>query len=216
VRDPTPSRPLTVQAGPKLLTFDLARTAIVVVDMQNDFCHPDGWLAYIGVDVAPARAPIEPLRRLLPALRQADVPVIWRNWGNRPDRLNLSPALLHVYNPTGDGVSAARLWGACTGTWQAGRRKSSMNCCPEPKDIHVAKYRMSGFRDPALTASYAIWASLRFCLRASTWINACSAPFKRPISMATTASSSRTVRRPPHLHSARKRLSTTFGSASAS
>jgi Isochorismatase family len=74
VRDPTPSRPLTVQAGPKLLTSDLARTAIVVVDMQNDFCHPDGWLAYIGIDVAPARAPIEPLRRLLPALRQADVP----------------------------------------------------------------------------------------------------------------------------------------------
>ena len=30
--------------------------------------------------------------------------MLWVNWGNRPDRLNLSPSLLHVYNPTGDGV----------------------------------------------------------------------------------------------------------------
>ena len=38
---------------------------MIVVDMQNDFCHRDGWLASIGVDVAPARAPIAPLARLL-------------------------------------------------------------------------------------------------------------------------------------------------------
>src|SRR5712671_6931046 len=104
VRGPTLPRPLTVEAGPKLVTFDLARTAIVVIDMQNDFCHPDGWLAHIGVDVGPVRAPITPLQRLLPALRSRDVPVIWLNWGNRPDRLNLSPALLHVYKPSGTGI----------------------------------------------------------------------------------------------------------------
>jgi nicotinamidase-related amidase len=97
-------RPITVQADAKLLTIDLARTAIVVIDMQNDFCHPDGWLAHIGVDVGPVRAPITPLQRLLPALRSRDVPVIWLNWGNRPDRLNLSPALLHVYKPSGTGI----------------------------------------------------------------------------------------------------------------
>ena len=47
-----------------------------------------------------ARAPIEPLRRLLPEVRPL-MPIVWLNWGNRPDRLNLSPALHHVYNPTG-------------------------------------------------------------------------------------------------------------------
>ena len=104
VRPPVAARLITVQADDKQLTLDLARTAIVVIDMQNDFCHPGGWLAHIGVDVAPARAPIAPLRRLLPVLRSHDVPVVWLNWGNRPDRLNLSPALLHVYNPTGAGV----------------------------------------------------------------------------------------------------------------
>src|ERR1700748_1953819 len=104
VRDVMEQRPVTVAAGPKTLTLDLARTAIVVVDMQNDFCHPQGWLAHIGVDVAPARQPIVPLQRLLPVLRGEGVPVIWLNWGNRPDRLNLSPALLHVYKPSGAGV----------------------------------------------------------------------------------------------------------------
>src|SRR5271167_2851344 len=80
-REPAPSSPVTVMARPQTLTLDLARTAIVVVDMQNDFCHPDGWLASIGVDVAPARTPIAPLAALLPALRAVGVPVIWVNWG---------------------------------------------------------------------------------------------------------------------------------------
>jgi len=46
-----------------------------------------------------SRAHLRRCKRLLPALRSRDVPVIWLNWGNRPDRLNLSPALLHVYKP---------------------------------------------------------------------------------------------------------------------
>src|SRR5579875_1156232 len=90
-RTPREPRRLAIAATPQRLTLDLARTAMLVIDMQNDFCHPEGWLGQIGVDVAPARAPIAPLARLLPALRRQDVPVLWVNWGNRPDRLNLSP-----------------------------------------------------------------------------------------------------------------------------
>jgi Isochorismatase family len=91
--------PHDIAAHGKTLTRDLSRTALIVVDMQNDFCHPQGWLASIGVDVAPARAPIAPLAHLLPAWRAQGLPVIGVNWGNRPDRTNLSPSLLHVYNP---------------------------------------------------------------------------------------------------------------------
>ena len=71
---------------------------------------------------APARAPIAPLAALLPRLRAAGVPVIWVNWGTRPDRLNLSPALLHVYDPTGAGTGLGdRL--ARTGSRGAASRK---------------------------------------------------------------------------------------------
>jgi nicotinamidase-related amidase len=153
VRPPLVPRPITVQSDTKLLTIDLSRTAIIVIDMQNDFCHPGGWLAHVGADVGPARAPIAPLQRLLPALRSRNVPVIWLNWGNRPDRLNLSPALLHVYKPSGGGIglgdplpgSGARVLER--GSWSAAIVDE---LTADPSDIQVAKYRMSGFQDTEL------------------------------------------------------------------
>jgi nicotinamidase-related amidase len=153
VREPAEPRRLRVAATPKDVTLDLARTAILVIDMQNDFCHPEGWLGHIGVDVAPARTPIPALARTLPALRDLGVSVVWVNWGNRPDRLNLSPSLLHVYNPTGSGVglgdplpkSGAHVLE--TGSWSA----AVVDELPaRAGDIHVAKYRMSGFWDTPL------------------------------------------------------------------
>jgi nicotinamidase-related amidase len=153
VRQPVPPRPITVQADGKLVTLDLARTAIIVVDMQNDFCHPDGWLAHLGIDIAPARTPIAPLRDLLPALRSHDVPVIWANWGNRPDRLNLSPALLHVYKPSGAGVGLGdTLPGSGARVLERGSWSAAIvdELAADPSDIQVAKYRMSGFQDTEL------------------------------------------------------------------
>ena len=55
-------QPAIVATETKNVRFDLAKTAIIVIDMQNDFCHPDGWLAHIGVDITPARQPIQPLQ----------------------------------------------------------------------------------------------------------------------------------------------------------
>ena len=154
VRPVVPARPLAIPALPKPVTIDLARTAMIVVDMQNDFCHPDGWLASIGVDVAPARAPIAPLAWLLPALRGADVPVLWVNWGARPDRANLSPALRHVYDGAGAGrgLDDPGPMGAPTlteGSWGAAIVDELV---PEPQDIRVSKHRMSGFWDTPLDA----------------------------------------------------------------
>jgi ureidoacrylate peracid hydrolase len=99
-------RTITIDATPQRLTMDLGRTAVIVVDMQNDFCAPGGWLASIGVDISPARAAIPAIAALLPPLRAAGVPVIWLNWGNRPDRANLPPNVLHVYDPAGEGAAS--------------------------------------------------------------------------------------------------------------
>lgn len=157
VRPPRPARAVRVDAMPKAVTLDLARTAVVVIDMQNDFCTPGGWLDHIGVDVTPTARATAGLQALLPVLRAAGVPVVWVNWGNRPDRLNLSPALLHVYNPGGEGtglgdplprgpgLDGSRVlekasWGAAV-----------VDALPAaPADIHVDKFRMSGFPDTPL------------------------------------------------------------------
>ena len=146
-------RPLTFAAEPQSVALDLARTAMVVIDMQNDFCSPKGWLAHIGVDVSPARRPIAPLKGLLPELRAAGVPVLWVNWGNRPDRLNLSPSLLHVYKPTGVGIGLGdKLPGSGAAVLERGSWAAAIvdGLSPADGDIHVAKYRMSGFWDTEL------------------------------------------------------------------
>ncbi len=146
-------RPLKLAAAPQSVVLDLGRTAMVVIDMQNDFCSPKGWLAHIGVDVGPARRPIAPLNLLLPELRRAGVPVIWVNWGNRPDRLNLSPSLLHVYKPNGRGVGLGdKLPDSGAPVLEKGSWAAAIvdGLATAPDDIHVDKYRMSGFWDTAL------------------------------------------------------------------
>lgn len=152
-RAPLPVRTVSFDAMPQRVTVDLASSALIVVDMQNDFCSAGGWLDHIGADYTPARGPIEPLNRLLPRLRQADVPVIWLNWGNRPDRLNISPSVFHVYNQSGDDVG---LGGKLPGNQSAVLEKNSWGASIVPEldakddDIYVDKYRMSGFWDTPL------------------------------------------------------------------
>ncbi|MFJ2240349.1 cysteine hydrolase family protein [Streptomyces sp. NPDC087859] len=156
VRLARPARPphlVTTEALPRTVTFDLAATALIVVDMQNDFCHPDGWLASIGVDITPARAPIPVLADLLPRLRAARVPVIWLNWGNRPDRANLPPGVLHVYDPDGRGVGiGAPLASGAGRVLERGSPSAAVvdELKPADEDLHIAKYRMSGFQDTEL------------------------------------------------------------------
>ncbi len=135
--------------------LDLGRTAIVVIDMQNDFCSPAGWLAHIGVDVSGAARPIAGLLALLPSLRRSEVPVVWLNWGNRLDRANLPPNVLHVYDP--DGASSgigALLPGSGHAVLEAGSWGSAvvdaLQPCTGPDDVWVDKYRMSGFWDTCL------------------------------------------------------------------
>ncbi|MCW2507980.1 MAG: Isochorismatase hydrolase [Modestobacter sp.] len=53
--------------------------AVVVVDLQNDFCAPEGWLAAIGVDDSGAGAPAAVLETTLPRLRAAGGRVVWLN-----------------------------------------------------------------------------------------------------------------------------------------
>lgn len=150
-----PVRRLELAAQPKSVAIDLGKTAMVVIDMQNDFCTKGGWLDHIGVDYAPARKPIAPLQRLLPALRRVDVPVVWVNWGNRPDRLNLSPCLLHVYN--GDGRSVG-IGDPLPSNGAPVLQKDSWAAAVvdeleiAPGDVRVDKFRMSGFWDTPLDA----------------------------------------------------------------
>jgi nicotinamidase-related amidase len=143
----------TIAAEPQTITVDLKRSAMIVVDMQNDFCAPGGWVDWLGADLTPERAPIKPLQRLLPALRATGVPIIWLNWGNRADRKNLPPTTLYVFNRDGNGIG---IGGALPGNGAHLLEKDSWSAAVVdeleqlPEDIKVDKYRISGFWDTPL------------------------------------------------------------------
>ncbi|MDF1777722.1 MAG: cysteine hydrolase [Rhizobiaceae bacterium] len=146
-------RVVTLDTLPQSLTIDLARTAIIVIDMQNDFCTKDGWVDCIGADYTADRAPIAPLQQLLPRLRKQDVPVIWVNWGNRPDLMNMPPNQIHLYKNSGEGVG---LGDPLPSNGAPVLQKDSWAAAvvdelePEAGDIRVDKYRISGFWDTPL------------------------------------------------------------------
>ncbi|MBT5414634.1 MAG: cysteine hydrolase [Rhodospirillaceae bacterium] len=85
--------PLSVPADPYpwplLADVPVERCAVVVVDMQIDFCDPRGYIGQMGYDLAPLRAPIEPTRRVLEAARKAGMKVIHTRQGYRPDMADM-------------------------------------------------------------------------------------------------------------------------------
>ncbi len=122
--------------GPFALTrFDLApgRAALVVIDMQNDFLHPDGWYARSGVDIRHMQGAIEPTRRLVAEARARGVPVVWTRHGFRDERdagvfMRLRPFLAEG--------------GLRRGTWGY-ELLDGLGALPE--DWYVEKNRLSAF-----------------------------------------------------------------------
>ena len=57
------------------------RTALVVIDEQNDFLHPDGWYAQNGIDISHMQRVIEPTKALVAECRRRAVPVVWTRHG---------------------------------------------------------------------------------------------------------------------------------------
>ncbi len=77
--------PRVIEAEPEPVTVDLARTALVMIDLQRDFLEPGGFGAALGNDVSRLGAVIEPCRRLLAAARRAGLFIVHTREGHRPD-----------------------------------------------------------------------------------------------------------------------------------
>lgn len=83
----------TIASEPYLWPFDgdlrPENTALIVIDMQTDFCGVGGYVDSMGYDISLTRAPIEPLKVLMAAMRARGYHIIHTREGHKPDLSDL-------------------------------------------------------------------------------------------------------------------------------
>ena len=147
----------TVEARPAPVSFRASQTAVIVVDMQNDFGSPDGMFGRPGVDLTGIRATIEPTRRVLASARRAGMKVVYLKMAFRPDLSDAGAPdapnwLKHLPMKAGETITApdgspSRI--LIRDTWST---EIVAELAPEPDDIVVYKHRFSGFFETDLDA----------------------------------------------------------------
>jgi ureidoacrylate peracid hydrolase len=136
--------------------FDVTSTAVLVVDMQNDFVSPLGLFAHAGIDVSPIQAVVTPIASVLAAARETGLGVVYLKMGYQSDLSDTGapegPNWSKVHGPIGVGETVV-LPDGTTGrflirdTWGT---EIIDELAPGHADPIVYKTRFSGFFETEL------------------------------------------------------------------
>ena len=83
---------VSIAAEPGPMSLDLARTALIIIDMQRDFLEPGGFGEALGNEVQRLSAAVKPCQAVLERFRRRGLPVIHTREGHRPDLSDAPPA----------------------------------------------------------------------------------------------------------------------------
>lgn len=144
------SKAMRVVAKPEALTIDPAHSAVIVVDMQNDFGASGGMFALAGIDIASIRAVIPSTARVLAAARQAGIVIVYLKMAFKPDLSDAGPRdgptwIKHQRLRVGETVTApdgrdSRI--LIRDTWNT---EIVAELAPRDGDVVLYKNRYSGF-----------------------------------------------------------------------
>jgi ureidoacrylate peracid hydrolase len=81
----TNSRMVKIDAKPEAIAIDISKTAVIVVDMQNDFGSKGGMLDLAGIDISGIRKAIVPIANALTSARHAGIKIVYLKMAFRPD-----------------------------------------------------------------------------------------------------------------------------------
>jgi ureidoacrylate peracid hydrolase len=152
------SRILKFDAKPEPVAIDTATTAVMVVDMQNDFGSKGGMFDLAGRDISGIQKAVAPTARVVAAARTAGIKIVYLKMAFRPDLSDLGAPdsvnrAQHLAMNVGKTIRAPN--GAesrilIRDTWNTDIVSALK---PESDDIVMYKHRFSGFYETALDST---------------------------------------------------------------
>ena len=151
------SQVIMLAAQPEPVAFDTTQTAVIVVDMQNDFGAKGGMFDRAGIDLAGIQRAIGPAASVIAAARAAGVKIVYLKMGFHPDLSNLGAPhsanrVRHLQMGVGTTIHApdgseSRI--LIRDTWNT---EILPELAPEAGDVVIYKHRYSGFFETDLDA----------------------------------------------------------------
>jgi ureidoacrylate peracid hydrolase len=149
---------VTVDARPEPIVIDPTKSALIVVDMQNDFGAKGGMFDRAGIDISGIRSAIGPTAKALATARTAGMKIIYLKMAFRPDLSDLGAP------DSPSARSAQRLGFGDTIRAPDGRESRILirdtwntdilpELKPQADDVVIYKHRYSGFYQTDLDAT---------------------------------------------------------------
>jgi ureidoacrylate peracid hydrolase len=143
-------RPVIIEAKPEPITVNCADTAVIVVDMQNDFCSKGGLFDRAGINLLAVQKAVGTTRKVLFAAREAGIKIVYLKMGFRADLSDIGETgsanrVRHLHLGAGqpcidsDGRQGRFL---IRDTWNTDVINELR---PQREDVVLYKHRFSGF-----------------------------------------------------------------------